>query len=193
MKIRFSPLRALRALRGKFTDFYEVPMVVKTNASQGNAMNIRPAEETEIEPLATLWYQGWQDAHKPITPPELAQYRTREDFRHRLQANLPNLRVTGPKGHPTGFCIIKNDELHQLYVAATARGTGTGAALLADGEARLRAQGVKTAWLACAIGNDRAAAFYEKNGWHLAGNRIVQLEIPKGLFPLEVWRYEKAL
>jgi GNAT superfamily N-acetyltransferase len=67
------------------------------------------------------------------------------------------------------------------------------AALLADAEARIAASGNGKAWLACAIGNARAARFYEKCGWHHAGNMINYAETSDGPFPLEVWRYEKAL
>lgn len=48
-------------------------------------------------------------------------------------------------------------------------------------------------WLACAIGNDRAARFYEKNGWRRAGTIINEADTERGPFPLEVWRYEKPL
>jgi ribosomal protein S18 acetylase RimI-like enzyme len=156
-------------------------------------MDVRTAEEAEIDQLANLWYAGWQDAHARILPAELARYRTLEIFRHRLQSTLSNVRVAGPSGQPLGFCIIKDDELYQLYVSAGARGSGVAAALLADAEAHLTARGVETAWLACAIGNERAARFYEKNGWRRVRSMTSQLETPAGLFPLEVWRYEKDL
>lgn len=65
--------------------------------------------------------------------------------------------------------------------------------LIADAEARLAERGVETAWLACAIGNDRAAKFYEKRGWRRAGTMINQAETSAGIFPLETWRYEKSL
>jgi ribosomal protein S18 acetylase RimI-like enzyme len=84
-------------------------------------------------------------------------------------------------------------DAHARNVSARARGSGVAAALVADAEARLGASGVGTAWLACAIGNERAARFYEKCGWHRAGTVVEYLEIPNGTFPLEVWRYEKSL
>jgi ribosomal protein S18 acetylase RimI-like enzyme len=156
-------------------------------------MDVRAAEETEIDHLARVWYDGWQDAHAEILPAELQRLRTLESFRHRLQADLPNVRVVGSLDAPVGFCIVKGDELYQLYVSAHARGSGVAAALIADAEARMSESGVETAWLACAIGNDRAARFYEKRGWHRVGNMVHHLETQGEIFPLEVWRYEKSL
>ena len=88
---------------------------------------------------------------------------------------------------------LKDDELYQFYVAAPARGTGVAAALMHDAEQRLVERGVSTAWLACAIGNARAARFYEKCGWRLAATVTSPLDTPAGIFPLDVWRYEKRL
>jgi RimJ/RimL family protein N-acetyltransferase len=64
--------------------------------------------------------------------------------------------------------------------------------LLADAEMRLNRNGVR-AWLACAIGNERATRFYEKYGWRRAGTFVSRLDTVNGPFDLEVWRYEKHL
>ena len=80
-----------------------------------------------------------------------------------------------------------------MFVEASARGSGVAARLIADGEARLAAAGVETAWLACAIGNDRAARFYEKRGWQRVGTMNNDVETSSGTFALDVWRYEKSL
>ncbi|MDH5821995.1 GNAT family N-acetyltransferase [Luteimonas sp. RD2P54] len=156
-------------------------------------MRIRTADEQELDRLADIWHQGWQDAHARILPAELARHRTRVSFAQRLRAALGEVRATGPAGAPTAFCIATGDELYQLYASAEARGTGAAAALLADGEARIAGRGFRRAWLACGIGNQRAARFYEKHGWVRAGNMISELPTPDGPFLLEVWRYEKAL
>lgn len=156
-------------------------------------MDVRAADEAEVDRLAALWYDGWQDAHATILPAELKRRRTLASFRHRLLAALPDLRVAGPRGAPVGFCVVKGNELYQLYVAAESRGSGVAAALMADAEARLSALGFETGWLACAIGNERAARFYEKHGWRRVGTMVNHLETPEGAFPLEVWRYEKSL
>jgi GNAT superfamily N-acetyltransferase len=156
-------------------------------------MNVRSAEPADIDALARIWHDAWHEAHAALVPAELTAVRTLESFRERLAVALPNVRVAGPPGAPLGFCIVKGDELYQLFVAADARGSGAAAALLADGEDRLATNRVAVGWLACAIGNDRAARFYEKSGWRRVGNMINAAETSTGLFPLEVWRYEKEL
>jgi GNAT superfamily N-acetyltransferase len=156
-------------------------------------MDVRDAEAAEIEQLARVWYEGWHEAHAPIVPAELARLRTLESFRYRLQEALPNVRVVGPSGDPVGFCIVTGAELYQLYVSARSRGSGVSAALIADAEARLSESGVQTAWLACAIGNERAARFYEKRGWSRVGTMVYRLDASAGASSLEVWRYEKSV
>jgi ribosomal protein S18 acetylase RimI-like enzyme len=156
-------------------------------------MEVRSAETTEVDLLARIWHQGWQDAHDQILPHELAKHRTLESFKQRLQSNLANVRVVGLLNQPLGLCITKDDEMYQLYVSACVQGTGIATALLTDAEERLGALGVQTAWLACAIGNQRAAKFYEKSGWSQVGKMTSNLQTPDGMFPLEVWRYEKSL
>ena len=156
-------------------------------------MNVRNAEEHEFNHLAEVWHEAWHDAQSQLVPPELTQLRTIESFRSRLRTAPANIRVAGPPGAPVGFCIVKDDEVYQLFVAANARGTGVASALLQDAEALLRGAGVSTAWLACAIGNYRAARFYEKSGWHRVGSMINHAETTTGSFPLEVWRFEKVL
>lgn len=156
-------------------------------------MKVRPAEERDLDQLAEVWFDGWHEAHAPIVPAELTRLRTFESFRDRLRAALPYVRVVDASGSPVGFSVLKGDELYQLFVSAQARGSGVAAALIADAELRLRANGVETAWLACAIGNERAARFYEKCGWHRVGTMLNQAETSAGTFPLDVWRYEKHL
>jgi ribosomal protein S18 acetylase RimI-like enzyme len=155
-------------------------------------MDIRPADPEEIDHLASLWYDGWQDAHTDLLPPELVRRRTLDRFRERLRADLENLRVIGSPGEPAGFSLVREDELSQLYVSAASRGSGVAAALLDEAESRMRHNGIETAWLACAVGNNRAARFYEKHGWRRAGTVTYEPDDSGGLV-LEVWRYEKKL
>ena len=161
--------------------------------NQRGSADVRRAHDTELDALARLWYESWQDAHAAIVPAELTHARTLDSFKQRLRILLPDVRVAGPIGAPLGFCIVKDDELYQLFVDARARGAGVAAALMADAERRLTQNGVTLAWLACAIGNDRAARFYEKCGWQRSAVIVSQLQTAAGVIPLEVWRYEKVL
>jgi GNAT superfamily N-acetyltransferase len=154
---------------------------------------IRDADEADLDELAKLWYDGWQDGHAEVVPAELKRLRTLQSFRERLSDTLSSVRVAGGVGEPAGFHIVKDDELYQLYVAASARGSGVASDLIADAEAQLLRSGVTVTWLSCAIGNNRAARFYEKCGWHRTGTMINYLETSEGIFELETWRYEKGL
>ena len=66
-------------------------------------MNVRAAEPAELDHLAQVWYDGWQDAHLEILPAALRRFRTLASFRERLLAALPDVRVAGPLGEPVGF------------------------------------------------------------------------------------------
>jgi ribosomal protein S18 acetylase RimI-like enzyme len=154
---------------------------------------VTDAVESDIDVLSTIWHEGWHDAHGSILPAELARERTLESFRERIRAALPTVRVIRNDAEPVGFSMIKGHELYQLYVAAQSRGSGAAAVLIDDAEAQLAASGVETAWLACAIGNERAARFYEKRGWRRARVEAYHAETSSGAFPLEIWRYEKVL
>ncbi|RXT39036.1 GNAT family N-acetyltransferase [Bradyrhizobium betae] len=156
-------------------------------------MQVRPADPAEIDHLAQLWHDAWHGSHAHLAPPELVRLRTLQSFRDRLAVMLPDISVVGPAGAPLGLCALKGDELYQLFVSAEAHGSGVAAALIAEAEARLAARGVELAWLACAVGNMRAARFYEKSGWRNAGTFVMLSETSNGPFPVDQWRFEKRL
>lgn len=152
---------------------------------------MRPAEERDLDHLARLWHDAWHDGHAHIAPPGLIAARTVARFRERLAAALADTFVTGEP--PAGLFILRGDELYQFFVAREARGLGLATRLIAGAEAELFRRGATTAWLACAVGNDRAARFYEKSGWRNAGRQMNALETPDGVFEIEHWRFEKQV
>ncbi|MEQ8826760.1 MAG: GNAT family N-acetyltransferase [Parvibaculum sp.] len=156
---------------------------------------IRDARPDETGLLGLLWHDAWHESHASCVPAELTRLRSLESFQSRIARMLADTRVACAGVDPVGLRTLKDDELHQFGVRADARGSGAAAALLADGETGLRRAGVRTAWLACAVGNERAAAFYRKHGWHVARTEIEQVETGAGEshFPLRVWRFEKRL
>jgi len=154
--------------------------------------SIRNAKQSDVKQIADLWHTGWHDAHAQIVPQELTRIRTLESFVERTLWHLANTRVSGDKVLD-GFSITKADELNQFYVSRNSRGTGLARKLLADAEQQLRSGGTSHAWLACSIGNDRAARFYSKCGWELTKTIVEELETLNGTFPLKVWKFEKQL
>lgn len=154
---------------------------------------VRNAIAEEAEVLAQIWMEGWTDAHDGLLPPELSRLRTLQSFLQRLLDGLDSTIVVLEKGRPVGFAMIKQDELDQLYVARNAHGTGAALRLVSAALDQIRQAGHRRAWLACAIGNHRAARFYEKAGWTLAGIVTIRLGTPDGPVPLDVWRYEIAI
>lgn len=142
---------------------------------------------------ANLWESGWHDAHTKIVPVELAKLRTTESFRQRLRDNLENTRIGVGNGRVLGLCTRRENEIYQMYVAPGARGRGLAQALMTDAEGLMADDGHSLAWLACSVGNLRAARFYEKSGWIKTGVQILGVETPQGDFPLQIWRFEKDL
>jgi ribosomal protein S18 acetylase RimI-like enzyme len=154
---------------------------------------IRPALPDEHQALARLWHAGWHDAHAAFVPAELTRLRTFESFLDRIAGFEDRLRVAGPAGAPLGLCVIQDDEIYQIYASRAAHGTGIAAALLGDGEARLRQSGVTRARLECVIENARAIRFYEKHGWERVGQAAGMLETEKGPFAMPVLVFTKSL
>ncbi|MEL6521993.1 MAG: GNAT family N-acetyltransferase [Pseudomonadota bacterium] len=143
--------------------------------------------------VVDIWSDGWHEAHAALVPSELTALRTKNSFRDRVIEHAAITRVAVAEGKALGFCMVRADELYQMYVSPAARGTGIAPALIQDGEDRARANGHGLIWLGCAIGNDRAARFYQKSGWTNAGRRTIELDTSEGLFPIELWRFEKDL
>jgi GNAT superfamily N-acetyltransferase len=162
---------------------------------RGSPVAVRIAERGEIDHLARLWHEGWHDAHASFAPAEVVKARTVESFAERLAAALPDTFVMGradPLGSPpAGFFMLKGDQLKSFYVARAERGSGAAATLLAAAEAELARRGFDRPWLACGIGNDRAARFYEKCGWRNAGVRAYGSVTKGGVVEVQVWRFEK--
>ena len=118
-------------------------------------MNLRleiPTQE-HVADISAIWEAGWHEAHAEIVPAELLRRRTTQSFLDRTKDCLANTRIVHADGAILGFCMVKEDELYQLYVAPAGRGTGAAQTLITDAETRIRAAGHDTPWLGCAVGN----------------------------------------
>lgn len=47
--------------------------------------------------------------------------------------------------------------------------------------------------VACAVGNEKAARFYHRLGWSLAGPITIHMSSENELIPVRVWRFELDL
>ncbi|WP_199736920.1 MULTISPECIES: GNAT family N-acetyltransferase [Micromonospora] len=125
---------------------------------------LRAAHLADAEAIAALWHRGWLDGHAGHVPEALHQHRRLADFRRRVPPRLTATTVATLGERVVGFVTVREDEVEQMYVAGPARGTGVADALLKAGE-RIVAERFDTAWLAVAVGNNRARRFYARCGW----------------------------
>ena len=154
-------------------------------------MQIRAALTDDIKSIAQLWHLGWHQAHAAIVDADLVRLRTAAEFVARTKARLAQTSVAvEDDGALAGFFMIEGDELYQFYVGIEQQGRGTAGAMMAAAEA---AFDVPRAWLACTVGNDRAAAFYVKCGWRNVAKEPCEIETRDGARFVDVWRFEKAL
>jgi GNAT superfamily N-acetyltransferase len=150
---------------------------------------LRPATRADSGAVAAVWAAGWPDGHLGNVPDELVALRTADSFRTRAADRVADTTVADADGEVAGFVMVSGDEVEQVYVSATHRGSGIAGLLLAEAERQVAAAGHARAWLAVVPGNTRARRFYERSGWadeggfdYLAGPVVVPCR-----------RYAKAL
>lgn len=143
--------------------------------------------------VAEIWHEGWPDGHLGHVPRELVAVRTLESFRIRAAQQVGDTVVADVGGEVAGFVMVDGDEVDQLYVARRYRGTGVAAALLAEAESMIAANGHRRAWLAVVPGNARARRFYERQGWSDDGLFDYSAPGPAGPIPTPCHRYVKQV
>ncbi|KIN70836.1 Acetyltransferase, GNAT family [Sulfitobacter noctilucae] len=153
-------------------------------------MQIEPARAADIPAIAALWHAGWHQGHAAVVPAALVACRVPEEFAARSAERLSQTYVARGADGLMGFFMVEGDELYQFYVAAASQGQGVAARMMAAAETALAG---RRAWLACSIGNDRAAAFYAKAGWLKGPVQIYPTETAQGTCDVSVWRFEKDL
>jgi ribosomal protein S18 acetylase RimI-like enzyme len=154
---------------------------------------LRPARPDEAEVVAAIWRDGWPDGHVGNVPDPLVAIRTPESFDARTAERLENTTVAVVGGEIAGFVMVVGDEVEQVYVAASHRGSGVAGILLAEAARLVKANGLDRAWLAVATGNARARRFYERQGWVDEGAFDYPAETAEGPIPVPCHRYALAL
>ncbi len=157
---------------------------------------LRPATPDDVEVLAALFHRGWHDAHPGHVPAGLTERRTLDAFRDRVAARVAETdetTVAEVDGAVAGFIMIAGDEVEQVYVDRAYRGTGLAETLLDEAERQVAAAGHDETWLAVVVGNARARAFYERQGWVDAGDLAYEVTALGETFLSPCRRYVKRL
>ncbi|MDG4786912.1 GNAT family N-acetyltransferase [Micromonospora sp. WMMD1102] len=158
-------------------------------------IGLRPATADDAESVAAIWATGWRDGHLGHVPEALVAARTPESFRTRAAQRVGDtvVAVVGPDRQVVGFVMMVGEEVEQVYVALSHRGTGVAGSLLAEAERLVAAGGHRRAWLAVVPGNTRARRFYRRSGWVDEGLFDYPAVVEGDTVPVRCHRYVKPL
>ena len=154
---------------------------------------LRAAVESDLGRVAEIWQAGWREAHLGKVPEVLVKVRTPASFATRAHERVADTTVYEADSQVVGFVMVQADEVDQLYVAGTHRGSGIAARLLSEAERRVADRGHRQAWLAVVPGNARARRFYERHGWQDGGWFEHEAPGPAGSIKVPCHRYYKNL
>jgi GNAT superfamily N-acetyltransferase len=153
---------------------------------------LRTAVPDDAGAIARLWHRAWRDGHVGHVPDALYPHRQLEHFLERVPPRIPQTTVAMRGPDLAGFVTLHEDEVEQIFVAESARGSGVAAALLQHAERDLAGR-FDRIWLAVVEGNARARNFYTRQGWTDAGPLDYAAEIEGESLLIPTRRYEKRL
>jgi GNAT superfamily N-acetyltransferase len=156
-------------------------------------MSLRRARPEDMAAVAEVWYAAWRVGHVGHVPEGLTTARTLEAFHDRTPPRVADTTVAEVGGEVAGFVMIAGDEVEQVFVDPPHHGSGIAAPLLAEAERQVAAAGHDVAWLAVVVGNARARRFYEKHGWHDAGDLPYEVTAGGTRYVSPCRRYEKQV
>ena len=157
-----------------------------------SAFTIRPATLDDAPTLAALGAQTFRETFEAIcSSQDLADFLAEAygDAIQRTELADPSrpALVLEAEGRPLGFAQLRLGhrepcvtgslavELQRIYVLREAHGSGFGAALMEASVAQARAWGADMLWLGVWEHNDRALAFYARQGFREAGDHVFQI------------------
>lgn len=156
-------------------------------------VSLRQATAEDAPKIAEIWHLGWRDGHLGFVPQELVAARHEDSFRTRAAQRVDDTTVAVIDGEVAGFVMVVGDEVEQVYVAASHRGSGVADTLMTEAERQVARGGHSTAWLAVVAGNARARRFYERRGWSDGGPFTYAAAGEHGPISVPARRYVKHL
>jgi putative acetyltransferase len=154
---------------------------------------IRSAQPGDMAAVADIWHRAWHVGHAGHVPDGLTAARTLDAFHARTPSRVADTMVAEVDGELVGFTMVEGDEVEQVFVDPRSHGTGVAGPLLAAAEQQVAAAGHDVAWLAVVVDNARARAFYEKHGWHDAGDLPYEVSAGGTTYVSPCRRYEKKV
>jgi ribosomal protein S18 acetylase RimI-like enzyme len=153
-------------------------------------MPLRISSCSDAALLAQIGHDTFQAAYAPFFPPAqmdayLHENFVPEDWAAEMAEGHCTYHLAWADDQPAGYTKLRADKpLHEslagkkglymqrLYVMPDWLYAGVGKALLANAVKYARASGFDTLWLQVWKENERAIAFYERNGFATAGEAI---------------------
>lgn len=142
---------------------------------------LRPASVADADGIAEVHVRSWQEAYRGLMPQRVLDGLSIAERAAGWERILTETvrssqtlvvtdgdRVVGWAGYGAARDAepVGGGELWGIYAHPDAWSTGVGHLLLTAVEQALQDAGHATAYLWVLEGNDRAAAFYERHGWH---------------------------
>lgn len=148
---------------------------------------LRDARPDDALVIGVLGTQVFLDTYatsgiRPLLAREVREHFATETIAARLAEPHTRFVLAERAGHLIGFAqlglgarqaLVAAEpavELQRLYVQARFSGQGVGKALVAASAKRAAAWGARALWLTAWVGNERALAWYRRQGWRELGS-----------------------
>jgi ribosomal protein S18 acetylase RimI-like enzyme len=156
---------------------------------------LRPATPQDAGVIGAYHHRCWTVGYRGLLPDEVLDGLHPADRQAQWQQILdagdrPTTVVTSA-GRVVGHVLVDDDTITNVYVDPEVWRRGLGRVLLREGERLLAEAGVRDAYLWTLVGNDRAVALYESEGWALDG--VVEEHVGFMGVTLEEMRMRKVL
>lgn len=166
-------------------------------------VTLRQATARDADTIAAMHAASWAVTYRGLLPDGfldagLADNRRvhwQEQLRGR-DADAQAVFIAEQAGQPIGFVCVKQERDHpddvlldNLHVLAPHQGTGAGKLMVARATDWARARGASRLYLYALEGNNRAIAFYERQGWRHTGTESDQI----GGIAVQARRYERPV